>query len=149
MGAAVSASIPRRLVILGRALDLHLLADGKKARLGWTSKHLLCSDLGRRRLFIVPERSAKASAPKSARARDVYRAWSGDEAREDLRTSVRLAAPVYRGRCAAVAYRSDKWGRAPTDYQHDFITPPRITQIGEVYRIAGGDLRVTERGITG
>lgn len=141
--------IPTRLVPLGEFLDFRLEEDGRIRRIGLKGRAWLCSDLGKRRLFVVPVRTRRARRAPSKRGGQVFELWNDRPANEDFTVSVRVGPPVVRGRCLAIGYRSNKWGRKPTDYEHQFTRPPRVTQLGAVYRISGGALRVTARGITG
>lgn len=142
--------IPARLVTLGTLLDLTVEHEGRRFVLRFKSKHWLCSDTGARRLFITPKTTVLEKRPPSrGKAGKLFEKWNDFDPRRELIEQVKVGTPEYRGRVIAVGYRSAKWRREMTDYQHDFDTPPRLTQLGQVYRIAGGDVRVTSRGITG
>jgi hypothetical protein len=57
--------------------------------------------------------------------------------------------PVFKGLVSSIGYRSDKWSGEFEDYEHVFRRRPRLFRAGDVYRISGGALRVTARGIVG
>jgi len=50
-----------------------------------------------------------------------------------------------------IGYKSDKWNQEPTDYLHEFETPPQLfaTRDGRSLVITGGNLRIKSSGING
>lgn len=143
-------SISSRLVILGRVLDLRVEHDETIRKIAWKGAHWLFADASRKRLFITP--ALKTKAPRGGRFDElakVYREWSQFDSEQAFTDKVRLGPSQIRGRVRTIGYRSDKWTGRQRDYQHDFNHPPRLTQMGDVYRIAGAGLRITPGGIVG
>jgi hypothetical protein len=145
------SGIPARLVKLGRALDVRIELGDKRMKLAWTTPHWLCCDVRNRTLFIIPQPQTDGRRPvaRSTRAAASYRQFHDFEPSADVRTKVRTRAPKFRGRAVTIGYRSNKWTGKAVSYEHEFEGRPRVTQIGDVYRIAGAGLRVTSRGVEG
>lgn len=144
--------MPTRVVRLGRVLDLRVEANGKIATLSWQAVHALSADTTRRRLWLYPvkaEKKTKLEDGEFDELAKVYREWKSFPPSGVTRRKVRMGAPAFRGRVLAIGYRSDKWTGEPKSYEHHFEKPPRLTKLGDVYRISGGRLRVTPRGIVG
>lgn len=143
--------LPSNLVCLGEALDITLEVKGTRTTIGWRSKHWLCADATKKRLYIVPAGTMKRQRREGERKglAAVYQLFTEMPSRSVSEVEVKLGRPVSRGRCVAVGYRSDKWDRKKKDYQHDFRKPPRVVQEGNLYRLVGPAIRVTPAGITG
>lgn len=142
--------LPSVLATLGIVLDLRVEVDEEIRKLSWRRRMYLCTDAGERRLWLVP--NLKRKGPRGDRydeLADVFKDWHQFESDDVLVGTVRLDEPLVRGRVRTLGYRSDKWTREPKDYEHDFDNPPRLTQLGEVYRISGSGVRVTPRGVVG
>lgn len=143
-------SIPKHLAELGRVLDLRVERDGVRGLLKLRGL-VMCSDSTERRLWLVPAPKGRKQKlqPSQADVAQVFKNWTQFEASGVKPQQVRLGEPEYLGRVVTIGYRSDKWDGTPRDYEHLFERPPRLTRLGDVYRISGGGLRVTPRGVVG
>lgn len=144
--------VPRAVAVLGKVLDLRVeRPDGFVTLL--KVRRDMCADESKKKLWLLPPVRQKYGAVAGVDfrgAEKVYRLWHDLEPIGFAAASVRLGEDVYRGRVLTIGYRSDKWTGQDEDYTHSFRAPyPRLVQSGDVYRISGGALRVTARGVTG
>lgn len=144
--------VPDRLAYLGRALDMTLEHNGERTTIGWSRSHWLCTDEGRRDLWIVPAPRTRGRQLERGEAKaleDVVRLWSQFEPTRLTAAEFRLGHEKQRGVAVSIAYRSDKWTGRLEDYEHAFNRPASVVQAGDVYRLSGPRLRVTAAGVTG
>lgn len=106
-------------------------------------------------LRMLPRRREYRKNPVSNReaARAQYKKFHDREPDRDFTIpAIDTRELAFVGQALCVGYGSDKWGGKKADYLHDFEDENinvYQTADGKALVIAGGDLRVTRRGITG
>lgn len=144
--------IPRILAKLGTVLDVRVEQDGARYTLQWRRGAMwLCTDARGRRLYLVPKpRGEERDVPSSAKgAVGIYRQFTDFSPSRVTLGAPRIGEPEPRGRVCSIAYRSQKWSGTPQDYEHEAEGRLRLVELGEVFVISGGTLRVTPAGIQG
>lgn len=141
--------VPSSLAMLGKGLDCRYVQRGTEYKLDLRGLAMASSRDGRTLYFVPLDARAKSlrkgSYPSEARLR---RAWSDMEPEEICFSQVRTGKDERLGVVTNIGYWSDKWGKSDR-YTHDSNTGAVLTRSGNVYRIRGGKLRVTPRGIVG
>ena len=145
------------IAFLGTALEVGFDDGEAEKRITWKPPgSALYWSASKKGLLIVRKLPRRWSSGRPRGAEDavrVYEDWTSGEAT----TYGKLRLPAGRelpeiGRAIHIIYRSDKWGD-PQDYIHDFGANVRL--YGDLndgdgcFWIAGGDLRITPRGIEG
>jgi len=146
--------VPRAVAVLGEVLDLTLEGDGRRSTIRLKRPYWLCGEPGRERLWLYPAAKTKPQplsdfGDELREAKKLYRRWHDLVPIGATDVRLRVGPPELVGRVKTIGYRSHKWSGKFDDWQHDFRRPPRLERAGEVYRISGGALRVTARGIEG
>lgn len=141
--------VPSTLAMLGKGLDLRYVSHGKETKVILRGLAMASSEDGRTLYFVpMPSKSKPLRAGSYAKAADVRRRWSEMEPGDARTTKIRTAKDQRLGVLSNIGYWSDKWGKKE-HYTHDSHSGAVVTVSGNVYRVRGGRLRVTPRGIEG
>ncbi len=156
--------LPVEAAYLGRMLELeHGVPDGRFLRHEWTPEKapILLWEESERALYVLPGVWPKKGASPDAAALSgpagaAYLRWTGRAPKGALRARGPKVHVRRAGAARHIVYRSNKWGVTATDWQnyvHPFGagveaelapgTPPAA------FRVSGGRLRLTKRGLEG
>lgn len=122
-------------------------------------KYVLASNVNGTQLFIYPISKKKnvkfPETDQAKKAKSLFEKWSRWTASKASKASVSQKKLIRLSKAKVITYYSDKFSRTgkKTGYKHKFVTPPTISVDSRaspsVFRISGGKIRITSRGIEG
>lgn len=135
------------------------MENGDRYTFSRKDKFVLCCNVNGDKLFIYPaqkKKSAKIPETEQAKkARKLFEKWSRWSASKATKATVSNRKLTRIGRAKAITYYSDKFSRSgkKAGYIHHFTTAPTVSVDSRaspaVFRLSGGKIRVTKRGIEG
>lgn len=118
---------------------------------------LVCDPSGTK-LFIFPAKKQNSKIPDTENNRQaigLFEKWSRWSASKASKTKIPSTKLSRLGRVSSITYFSDKFSKdsKKRGYIHHFNTPPVVSADSRaspsIFRISGGKIRITSRGIEG
>lgn len=122
-------------------------------------KYVLCSNVGGNQLYIYPVRKKKnvkfPETRQAKKAKALFEKWSRWSASKASKASISIKKLSRLSRATEITYYSDKFSQSgkKIGYKHKFTRPPTVSVDSRaspsIFRLSGGRIRITKRGIEG